>query len=101
MNRVKFKYFENPREIFSLIENRDWSVLLDSNQNKFVSQSFDMMTSDPTIKIYGRGDKSVVEDEKSKKQIQSDPISLLHEYMKDHFNQDDSCLLYTSPSPRD
>ena len=90
MNRIKFKYFENPREIFSLIENRDWSVLLDSNQNKFTRQRFDIMTSDPTIKIYGRGEESVVEDIKSKNHIKSDPISLLHECMKDSFNQDDS-----------
>ena len=90
MNRNKFKYFENPREIFSLIENRDWSVLLDSNQNKFTRQRFDIMTSDPTIKIYGRGEESVVEDIKSKNHIKSDPISLLHECMKDSFNQDDS-----------
>ena len=90
MNKTKFKYFANPREIFSLIENRDWSVLLDSNQNKFTRQRFDIMTSDPSIKIYGRGEKSVVEDGKSKNHIKSDPISLLHQYMKDSFNQDDS-----------
>ena len=90
MNKTKFKYFANPREIFSLIENRDWSVLLDSNQNKFTRQRFDIMTSDPSIKIYGRGEKSVVEDGKSKNHIKLDPISLLHQYMKDSFNQDDS-----------
>ncbi len=90
MHKIKFKYFENPKDIFSLIENREWSVLLDSNHKKFSCQRFDIMTSDPVIKIHGRGKNSIVEDHQSQNVVSSDPISLLHDYMKGSFEHEDS-----------
>ena len=55
LNKLYFDYHNDPKELFAVIEPRDWSVLLDSHAKQFTDQRFDIMTSDPIKKIYGRG----------------------------------------------
>tara|TARA_B100001109_G_scaffold121437_1_gene98894 strand:+ start:187 stop:1533 length:1347 start_codon:yes stop_codon:yes gene_type:complete len=81
LNKLYFDYHNDPKELFAVIEPRDWSVLLDSHAKQFTDQRFDIMTSDPIKKIYGRGSKTILETKTAKEEHICDPIDLLSDQM--------------------
>ena len=76
--RIDYKYYRDSKKIFSLIEDRNWSTLLCSNNQMFQHERYDILTSDPIEKIYAYKDKTVVENKKGIEEIKEDPIVVLH-----------------------
>jgi len=79
--RIDYKYYYDSKKIFSLIQDRDWSTLLCSNNQMFKHERYDILTSNPIEKIYAYKDKTVVENKKGIEEIKEDPIVVLHKLM--------------------
>ena len=85
--RIDYKYYDDSKKIFSLIEDRDWSTLLCSNQEMFKHERYDILTSDPIEKIYAYKDKTILENKAGRKETKDDPIEVLHKTM-DQYKSD-------------
>ena len=50
-------------EYFEFIKNNDWAIYLNSNNQKYSDQRFDILTSDPVEKIIHDDENSLVKSE--------------------------------------
>ena len=89
LNIIKFEYRNNSKEIYSIVENLDWAVLLDSNSAKFPNQNYDIISCNPIKKIFGKGTDSIFIENSEEKHIESDPINVLRENMDLDSNHDE------------
>ena len=92
---ITYKYQKNYSDIFTLVKDQDWPVLLCSNNEKFKNERYDIITANPIKKIYGYANKTLIESELGKfEESDYDLYTLLHKIMSD-YESDYSNLPFT------